>query len=129
MAPTELFDRLGGMERASKIVLALYDRVLASPVLEPYFRETDMRRLVEHQAKFLASVMGGPPSHTDEELKVIHAGLAIDHAAFKEMLAQLRAVLESEGLATGDVEFVLAAYRRREPCIVTRRQGPGSRVA
>lgn len=123
MEPADLFHRLGGMERASKIVLAMYDRVLASERLEPYFRDVDMRRLVEHQAQFLASVMGGPESHTDEDLRIIHSRLEIDRATFREMLDQLRAAMEVEGVAERDVDFVLAAYARRESCIVTRRSG------
>lgn len=52
MEDSDLFHRLGGLTGVSRIVLALYDRVLASARLEPYFRGVDMRRLVEHQANF-----------------------------------------------------------------------------
>jgi truncated hemoglobin YjbI len=127
MNSTELFHRLGGMERASKIVLATYDRVLKSALLEPYFKDVDMRRLVEHQANFLVSAMGGPHSYSDEELRNIHGRLGIDRAAFQEMLEHLRNVMKLEGLADDDVESVITAYRRRESCIVTRGRGLTSR--
>lgn len=129
MATETLFSRLGGLEGVSRIILAFYDRVLASAKLEPFFAGVDMRRLVDHQAKFISSIMGGPVSYTDEELQEVHARLGIDREAFQEMLAQFRTTLEQHQLTASDIEAVMAALEKREECIVASRSMPGSRVA
>jgi len=54
-----LFDKYGGFATVSRIVSAFYDEVLESEQLRPYFRGLDMRRLVDHQTKFIAALMGG----------------------------------------------------------------------
>jgi hemoglobin len=111
------------------MVLALYDKVLASERLEPFFVNVDMRSLMEHQANFLASIMGGPESLTNEDLRRAHARLNIDRSTFREMIAQFRYVLEQENLAPADVEFVIAELEKRERYIVTMPERVDSRVA
>lgn len=129
-AADAIFRRLGGLPGITRIALALYDRVTQSERLECFFAGVDMRRLVDHQARFLASLVGGPASVTDEELKAVHARLGIDRETFLEMLEQFRQVLEDHQAEPADTEHVLAELARREPCIVTRRNRKGgSRVA
>jgi hemoglobin len=108
-----LYARFGGPPAVSRLVFAFYDRVLRSERLSPYFAGVDMRWLVEHQAKFLASVMGGPSSYTDAQLREIHAHLAVDDAAFDEMVALLTATLGEFDLSPNDVDVVAAAIRAR----------------
>ena len=84
--PDTMFERYGGLAFVSRVVLGFYDRVLASARLAPFFADTDMQRLVEHQAKFISSVMGGPESHTEAMLRDAHAHLDIDDGAFDEMI-------------------------------------------
>lgn len=110
-----MFQRYGGIDRVSDLVMALYDRVLASDRLSPFFQGCDMRRLVEHQAKFISTVMGGPPSYTDEQLRDVHAHVAITAADFDEMLDHFRAAMTEQGYAPADAETVirrLATLRR-----------------
>jgi hemoglobin len=108
-----LYARFGGPAAVSRLVLAFYDRVLRSESLSPYFAGVDMRRLVEHQAKFLSSVMGGPTSYTDAQLREVHAHLAVDDAAFDEMVALLVATLREFELSPNDVVVVVADIRAR----------------
>ena len=89
--PDTMFERYGGFAFVTRFVLSFYDRVLASAGLAPFFADTDMARLVEHQAKFISSVMGGPASYTDGMLRDVHAHLPIDGAAFDEMIAPIPA--------------------------------------
>ena len=115
-----MFQRYGGIDRVSDLVMRFYDRVLASERLAPFFRGIDMRRLVEHQANYISAVMGGPASFSDAHLGEVHAHLRIRDADFDEMLAHFRAALDDSGFAREDAEMVirrLAALRR---AIVTR---------
>lgn len=118
-----LFARKGGHRTVSRIVFDFYDRVLATPELASYFADVDMRRLVEHQAKFVASVMGGPAAHTDAELAAAHAHLAISDEEFDVMIGLMAAALEAEGFTPDERSVVLDDLERRRPFIVRGRGG------
>ncbi len=119
--PDTMFERYGGLAFVSRVVLGFYDRVLASARLAPFFADTDMQRLVEHQAKFISSVMGGPESHTDAMLRDAHAHLDIDDGAFDEMLGLLRLTLEEFQIAATDVKAIVADLNVHRARIVRRR--------
>ena len=123
-----LFDRIGGFGTLSKIVLAFYDRVLDDDVLSPYFADVDMRRLIDHQTKFVAYLMGGPASYTDEHLRLAHARLGIDAAAFERMTLVLRETLEDFGLTDRDVSTVMGQVRQRRDIIVAGAPARPSRI-
>src|SRR4051812_20316111 len=86
----------------ARLVFDFYDLVLASERLAPYFARVEMTRLLEHQAKFIASVMGDPPSFTDAKLRDAHAHLTISDAIFDEMIDLLEATgtVETLGVAS-----------------------------
>lgn len=120
MAST-IFERYGGFAKVSRIVSEFYSRVLDSPVLSPYFAGIDMRRLIDHQTKFIASVMGGPVSYTNEALERVHARLGIDAEAFDEMVLILKETLEDFDFERSDVETICGDIRSRSRYIVSRR--------
>jgi len=101
-----LFERYGGFAKVSKIVMSFYDRVLKSPMLSPYFAKTDMKRLIDHQSKFVATLMGGPASYTNEHLERVHAHLGITEVAFKEALDVMKETLEDHDFLDEDVRTV-----------------------
>lgn len=113
-----LFERCGGFAFLSKVVMDFYDRVLDHDTLGAYFADIDMRALVDHQTKFMATVTGGPASYTDEALRAVHARLRIDADSFDAMLALLRETLQDHDLADQDVAAVVGEFRRRRPAIV-----------
>jgi hemoglobin len=116
--PDTMFERYGGLPFVTRFVLSFYDRVLASVRLAPFFAETDMQRLVEHQAKFISSVMGGPVSYTDATLREAHAHLQIDDQSFDEMIGLFRATLEDSAVAAADVTAIIALLDARRSHIV-----------
>lgn len=116
-----LFARKGGHRVVARIVFGFYDRVLVSPRLGPFFEGVDMRRLVDHQAKFVASVMGGPGAHTDAELASVHGHLSISDADFDAMLEAMEATLAAEGFSAGEAAEILAALEGRRDVIVRKR--------
>ncbi|MGQ7793206.1 group I truncated hemoglobin [Faunimonas sp. B44] len=115
-----MFQRYGGLPLVTELVMAFYDRVLASERLAPYFAAVDMRRLVEHQAKFVSSVMGGPASYSNAELRDIHAHLEIDGRTFDEMIRLFEESLVELRFAPEDREEILADFRARRAYIVTQ---------
>ncbi|MBE0409295.1 MAG: hypothetical protein IBX69_06140 [Anaerolineales bacterium] len=51
-----IFERYGGFAKVNRIVSSFYDKVLDSPITSPYFVNIDMRRLIDHQTRFIASL-------------------------------------------------------------------------
>lgn len=119
LSPT-MFQRYGGFATISKVVLDFYDRILDSDRLAPYFDDVDMRRLVDHQTKFISQVMGGPETYTNETLQQLHAHLGIDRESFDEMIAILEETLEDFDFEPDDLDRVIRDLQSRAPYIVSR---------
>jgi hemoglobin len=119
MADT-IFERYGGFAAVRRIVSDFYDRVLDSPVIAHHFEKVDMKRLLDHQARFISAVTGGPASYTDEHLRHVHERHGITAAEFREMLALLAETLEDFDFDQTDIDFVAGELRRRQGVIVTR---------
>jgi hemoglobin len=113
-----LFERFGGLSAVSRLVLGFYDRVLASERLRPYFVHADMRRLVEHQAKFIAAVMGGPAAYSDADLRDIHGHLGIDGDAFDEMINLFAETLNGFEIDPAEAARVVADLRAHRAHVV-----------
>jgi hemoglobin len=114
-----LFDRYGGFPKVSKVVSTFYDRVLDEPSLESYFVDVDMRRLIDHQTKFIATILGGPASFTSEHIAAVHRHLRIDDKAFEEILAILRETLEDHDFEETDIGTVVVTVRGYRNVVVT----------
>ncbi len=114
-----IFERYGGFAAVRKVVSEFYDRVLESSLIAHHFEHVDMRRLLDHQARFIASVTGGPASYTDEHLRRMHERLAITTDEFREMIDLLIETLEDFDWDAADIEYVSKQLRRREGIIVT----------
>lgn len=113
-----LFERCGGGPGVSRLVMALYDRVLMDDALQDYFVETDMRRLIDHHAKFLSALMGGPNRYDERVLADVHAGLGIADGDFDAMLATLRQVLAEAALAPEEIAEIVARYETFRAVVV-----------
>lgn len=101
---TSVFEQVGGFARVRLIVSDFYDRILDSENLRGYFAEIDVRRLIDHQTKFVSALMGGPVSFTDEHLARAHHHLAISPGEYAEMAEIFRETLEDHDLSPVEVE-------------------------
>ncbi len=117
---TSIFEHYGGFAKISRVVSEFYDRMLDSPNLAGYFDNTDMRRLVDHQTKFIASLMGGPGEISNEALERAHARLGIDQDALDEMIGILSETLEDFEFEDSDIKAIGAELKQRGKYIVTR---------
>lgn len=114
-----IYDRYGGFASIRKVVSAFYDKALDSPQLAHHFEHVEMPRLIDHQAKFISYLTGGPASYSDNHLQRVHARLGITKAEFDEMTLLLRETLEDFGFEPPDVEAVYGELCRREPLVVS----------
>ena len=115
-----IFERYGGFASVRKVVSAFYDKLLDSDNLAPYFANTNMRILIDHQTQFRSTVMGGPGTISDDVLRRVHAPLNIRRQHFVEMAELLAETLEDFDFDVPDVRYVEREILRREPLIVTQ---------
>jgi len=118
MATQTLFEKYGGFSSVSKIVLAFYDALLDSDDVGVFFDDVDMAKLVDHQTKFVASLMGGPASYTDRQIQQLHAHLEIRDPHFDELKDVLAKVLRDHSVTDDDVVAILAAFETRRHLVV-----------
>ena len=100
-----------------------YEKVLADPLLSPFFDELDMSAQVQKQLAFLARAFGGPKELRGRDLRTAHApllerGLADSH--FDAVLLHLRATLEEIGVESGAMDEALAIVGRTRAQVLGR---------
>lgn len=116
-----IFERCGGFTAVSKVVLSFYDKVLDSPVTSPYFSGVDMKRLIDHQTKFFAALMGGPASYTNDHLEKVHARLGITESAFVEAMVLMEDTLEEFNFHDEDIQQVRDEMMNRKNYIIAKK--------
>lgn len=93
-----LYDRLGGDSAIEAAVELFYGKVLADPLLAPFFRDLDMGAQVAKMIAFMAWAFDGPSAYRGRDLSEAHSelvhkqGLADLH--FDAVTAHLRSTLE-----------------------------------
>lgn len=117
--PLPLFDKYGGIGALRSVIMDFYDRVLDSDAIGHFFDDVDMVRLIDHQTKFFAMILGGPADFSDDRLARAHAFLNLTHADFDEVIALLTETLTAAGFDPADKDSVLAAIEARRGLIVT----------
>jgi len=116
-----IFERCGGFAAVSQVVIGFYDKVLDSPVTSQYFSGVDMKRLIDHQTKFFAALMGGPVSYTNDHLEKVHARLGITETAFMEALVLMKDTLEEFNFRDEDIQLVQDEMLSRKNYIVAKK--------
>ncbi len=119
MAQT-MFDRVGGFAVVSRIVMDFYDRILDSEKAGNFFDGIEISKMVDHQTKFISSLMGGPSAHSNEQLRRSHAKLDIDDESFDEMVEILCGTLKDYNLGADDIAFIRFELESRRSLIVVK---------
>ena len=114
-----IFIRYGGFASVSRVISDFYGRVMDSKELTPFFEGVDMARLIDHQTKFVATLMGGPASYSDEHIERVHEHMGITGDAFAEVALLLRETLEDHDFDETDISLVVQEFAVRRPLIVT----------
>jgi hemoglobin len=113
-----LFQKYGGFSKVSRMVLDLYNRLLDDDDIGPFFDDVDMARIVDHQTKFISSLLGGPASYSDDQISRMHQHLAINARHFDILSEILAETLADHGMDAEDVEAVVHAFEDRRKLIV-----------
>jgi len=115
-----LFDQYGGFATVSRVVSAFYDKVLDAENLAPYFQGIEMSRQIDHQTKFMASIMGGPASFSNEHLERAHKNLDIPKEHFEELALILKETFEDFDVAESDIADIMRGVNDRRSTIISR---------
>ena len=113
-----LYDKYGGFSTVSRIVLRLYDHILDDDDLGPFFENTDMPKLIDHQTKFVASLMGGPASFTDAHITGAHRGMDITNLHFDRLKELVGETLDGFGVEDDDADAILEQIEIRRGALV-----------
>ncbi len=114
-----LFDKYGGFKSVSRVVMAFYDKILDSDQVGDYFDDIDMPKLIDHQTKFISSLLGGPVSYSDERLRRAHASLDLTHEDFHEVSRLLSETLAEHDFTPQDIDTVISEIEARRTCILS----------
>jgi truncated hemoglobin YjbI len=99
-----LYTRIGGSSAIDAATALFYEKVLADPLLAPYFDNVDMRRQIAMQAAFLTMALGGPNRYTGRDLRSAHAGLdGLGDAHVDRVIGHLAATLRELGIPDQDI--------------------------
>ena len=118
-----LFQKYGGFAAVSRVVLSFYDKALDSDQIGGFFEDIDLKRLVDHQTKFISSLLGGPASYADDRLKDLHSHLDISNLDMDEMIKLLAETLDEHGFEPTDRDTVVSEIEARRSYIVNRDAG------
>ena len=113
-----MFLRIGGFATVSRIVMDFYDRILDSEKAGDFFDGVDISKMIDHQTRFISSLMGGPSAHSNEQLRVTHARLKIDNESFDEMVEILCETLKDHDIGLDDIAIVRHELESRRSLIV-----------
>jgi hemoglobin len=120
-----IYDEIGGPTAVSAAVDEFYVRVIADPVLAPYFAGTDILRLKAHQRAFIAAAIGGPEPYLGRNMAEAHARLAISSSDFDRVVGHLVDALAALGVPAPVIGAIGASLAPLKGEIA---QGPASRT-
>jgi hemoglobin len=106
-----LYDELGGEAAISAALDRFYPKVLADPLMSPYFRNVDMVRLHGMAQAFLTMALGGPNIYGGPGLRAIHDGprrKGMNDQVFDRFLFHFGATLQELGVPEDKLAQVAA---------------------
>jgi hemoglobin len=118
-----LFLKYGGTSLLNTVVENFYSKVVQHPSLQHYFAGHDIEKLKNHQATFLAVLMGAPPAlYTGRGMKEAHHHLHVTEEAFDLVAVTLGESLRQGGMEETDVAVRLEALGKFRGDVV-RKEG------
>src|SRR2546421_7602507 len=67
-----LYDRLGGAGAIDAALRLFYEKILADPMVAPFFARTNVNRLIAQQRNFIGSAIGGPQGYRGPDMRTPH---------------------------------------------------------
>ena len=102
-----LYERIGGAPVVDELIEAFYVRVLADPLLAPFFHDTPLERLRRMQKEFFAMALGGPVTYSGRSLAHAHHGRGIGREHFAHFVQHLLETLKDIGVGEAEADHVI----------------------
>ena len=106
LSGTRIYDKIGQEIGIQRLVVNLYDRVMADADLKPFFTGVDLDRLRAHQVSMYQALFG-LGEYDGVDLSIVHADLGINGSHFDRLLDHVRDTLISFGLSDDDQAAVM----------------------
>ena len=116
----EIYKKYGGFTTIRTLVISFYDKVEKNELLAPYFKNTDMSKLIHHQTLFLTKALGGPDEYEGRSLGEAHKELKINDKSFKTVLSLLAEVCGEHGVEDKDIELIIDKITKLKDQIVSK---------
>lgn len=72
MEEKTIYEQLGGAPAIDIAVDKFYDKVLADPIVNHFFKETNMNFQRKHQKNFITYATGGPHNYQGRDMRKAH---------------------------------------------------------
>ena len=104
----DLYQALGGEAGITAVVDQFLWNLAEDERINAHFAETNIPRFRTKLIEQFCELSGGPGEYTGDTMKLSHGGMGIDHAAFNALVEALIEAMESQHIATGPQNRLLA---------------------
>lgn len=104
-----IYEKIGGSPIIERLVTAFYQRVLADPLLSPFFATTSIDKLKKMQIAFFTIALGGPEPDLSISLYESHRGRGIQRHHLTQFTKHLMDTLQEIGI---EQENATKVYQR-----------------
>ena len=111
---SSLYARLGGEPAIQAVVDAFYERVLADPTVNRFFKAKQMPELKQRQVEFFTTALGGPEIYQGRSMREAHQKLNITGEQFDAVAGHLGDALAALGVdqeSAGEVLEIIAPLK------------------
>jgi hemoglobin len=114
-----VYEAIGGRAALTAAVDDFYGRLLADPVLSPFFPRGAGARHRAYVVTILGEALGGPERYRGPDIVGAHRGLGISDAHFDRAAAHLYATLDGLGVPDHLADHIVGIVAGLRPAVVT----------
>lgn len=115
-----LYGELGELPGITALVDEFLDRIAEDERINQRFAETNITRFHAKLVEHFCQLAGGPCVYSGDDMRLTHAGMGIDHAAFNALVADLIDAMDARAIATPAQNRLLALLAPMHADIIER---------
>jgi hemoglobin len=116
---TRVYEAIGGRAALVAAVDGFFGRLLADPVLSPYFPRGAGPKHRAYLVTILGEALGGREHYRGPDVAVAHRGLGISNGHFDRTAGHLDATLAGLGVPRHLVDHIVGIVAGLRPAVVT----------
>ena len=114
-----VYEAIGGRAALTAAVDGFFGRLLADPLLSPFFPSGAGARHRAYVVTILGEALGGPERYRGPDIAGAHRGLGISDAHFDRAAAHLYATLDGLGVPGHLCDHIVGIVAGLRPAVVT----------